>query len=122
MRAIIAEKGFTSAKDVGLLMKELMARHRGRADGKRAQEIARSCSRDRRPKPNQPRRREEVEVKLPCEGPRSGPREQLQDLGATLRAQLHFESNDLLTTIRRAVSRRPGASLRLRRAGGRRAC
>ena len=39
--AIARDKGFTSAKDVGLLMKELMARHRGRADGKRAQEIAR---------------------------------------------------------------------------------
>jgi uncharacterized protein YqeY len=41
VRGIIAEKGFESGKDVGLLMKELMARHRGRVDGKRAQEIAR---------------------------------------------------------------------------------
>jgi uncharacterized protein len=41
IRTIVAEKGFTSARDVGLLMKEVMARHRGRADGKRAQEIAR---------------------------------------------------------------------------------
>jgi uncharacterized protein YqeY len=41
IRAIISEKGFSSAKDVGQLMKELMARHRGRVDGKRAQEIAR---------------------------------------------------------------------------------
>jgi hypothetical protein len=41
VRAIIAEKGFSSARDVGPLMKELMARHRGRVDGKRAQEIAR---------------------------------------------------------------------------------
>lgn len=41
LKAIIAEKGFTSGKDTGLLMKELMARHRGRADGKRAQEMAR---------------------------------------------------------------------------------
>ena len=41
LRALIAEKGFASSKDVGLLMKELMARHRGRVDGKRAQEIAR---------------------------------------------------------------------------------
>src|SRR5262249_47977374 len=41
LRAVIAEKGFASAKDVGLLMKELMARHRGRVEGKRAQEIAR---------------------------------------------------------------------------------
>ena len=41
IREIAQEKGFVSGKDVGLLMKELMARHRGRADGKRAQEIAR---------------------------------------------------------------------------------
>lgn len=41
IRGIVAEKGFTSQKDVGLLMKELMGRHRGRVDGKRAQEIAR---------------------------------------------------------------------------------
>ena len=41
IRAIISEKGFSSAKDVGQLMKELMARHRGRVDGKRAQEITR---------------------------------------------------------------------------------
>ena len=39
--AIVREKGLTSGKEVGLLMKELMARHRGRVDGKRAQEIAR---------------------------------------------------------------------------------
>ncbi|HKF45702.1 MAG TPA: GatB/YqeY domain-containing protein [Thermoanaerobaculia bacterium] len=41
LKAIIAEKGFASGKDVGLLMKEVMARHRGRVDGKRAQELAR---------------------------------------------------------------------------------
>jgi uncharacterized protein YqeY len=41
IRSIAAEKGFSSAKDVGLAMKELMARYRGRVDGKRAQEIAR---------------------------------------------------------------------------------
>ncbi len=41
IRAIVAEKGFSSGKDVGLVMKELMARHRGRVDGKRAQEMAR---------------------------------------------------------------------------------
>ena len=41
VRAIIREKGLSSARDVGVLMKELMARHRGRVDGKRAQEIAR---------------------------------------------------------------------------------
>jgi uncharacterized protein YqeY len=41
IRDIVAEKGFSSAKDVGLVMKELMARHKGRVDGKRAQEMAR---------------------------------------------------------------------------------
>ena len=41
IRAIVTEKGFTAAKDVGLVMKELMARHRGRVDGKRAQEMVR---------------------------------------------------------------------------------
>jgi hypothetical protein len=41
IRAIVAEKGLTSAKDVGLLMKELMAGYKGRVDGKKAQEIAR---------------------------------------------------------------------------------
>jgi uncharacterized protein YqeY len=40
-REIVAEKGFASSKDVGLVMKELMTRYRGRIDGKRAQEIAR---------------------------------------------------------------------------------
>jgi uncharacterized protein len=39
---IAAEKNFTSARDVGLLMKELMARHSGRVDGRRAQELARA--------------------------------------------------------------------------------
>jgi uncharacterized protein YqeY len=41
IRAIVAEKGFTTSRDVGLLMKELMSRHRGKVDGKKAQEIAR---------------------------------------------------------------------------------
>jgi uncharacterized protein YqeY len=41
IRDIVAEKGFSSGKDVGLVMKELMARHKGRVDGKRAQEMAR---------------------------------------------------------------------------------
>ena len=41
IRAIISEKGLSTGKDVGLVMKELMARHKGRVDGKRAQEIAR---------------------------------------------------------------------------------
>ncbi len=41
LKEVIREKGLSSAKDVGLAMKELMARHRGRVDGKQAQEIAR---------------------------------------------------------------------------------
>ena len=43
VRGIVAEKGLSSAKDVGLVMKELMSReaYKGRVDGKRAQEIAR---------------------------------------------------------------------------------
>ena len=41
IRRIIAEKGFSTSRDVGLVMKDLMAAHRGRVDGKRAQEIAR---------------------------------------------------------------------------------
>jgi uncharacterized protein YqeY len=42
IRGIIADKGYASGKDVGLVMKELMAQHRGRVDGKRAQEMARA--------------------------------------------------------------------------------
>jgi uncharacterized protein YqeY len=42
IRSIIAEKGYASGKDVGLVMKELMAQHRGRVDGKRALEMARA--------------------------------------------------------------------------------
>lgn len=38
---IIREKGFATAREAGLVMKELMVLHRGRVDGKRAQEIAR---------------------------------------------------------------------------------
>ena len=41
IRSIVAQKGFSSQKDVGLLMKELMAGYKGRIDGKKAQEIAR---------------------------------------------------------------------------------
>jgi uncharacterized protein YqeY len=40
VRGIVAAKGY-SARDVGLVMKELMAAHKGKLDGKRAQEIAR---------------------------------------------------------------------------------
>jgi uncharacterized protein YqeY len=43
VRRIIDEKELTAAKDVGLVMKELMSREefKGRVDGKKAQEIAR---------------------------------------------------------------------------------
>jgi uncharacterized protein YqeY len=41
LRGLIQERNLSSGKDVGVLMKELMARHKGRVDGKRAQEIAR---------------------------------------------------------------------------------
>ncbi len=41
LKEVIRERGFSSQKDVGPAMKELMARHRGRVDGKQAQEIAR---------------------------------------------------------------------------------
>jgi uncharacterized protein YqeY len=40
VREIIAGKQLSSKKDVGAVMKEMMARYRGRADGKRTQEIA----------------------------------------------------------------------------------
>jgi uncharacterized protein YqeY len=41
IRDVIRAKNLSSSKDVGLAMKELMARHRGRVDGKQAQAIAR---------------------------------------------------------------------------------
>ena len=41
IRRIIAEKGFVSGRDGGQVMKELMARHRGRVDGRKAQEVVR---------------------------------------------------------------------------------
>jgi hypothetical protein len=41
IQSIIEEKKLTSARDVGLVMKELMARHLGRVDGRQAQELAR---------------------------------------------------------------------------------
>src|SRR5690242_7563228 len=40
IRAIIAERSLTSKKETGALMKELMARFKGRVDGRKAQEIA----------------------------------------------------------------------------------
>ena len=41
LRDIIQAKGFSSSRDVGLAMKELMAAQKGRVDGRKAQEIAR---------------------------------------------------------------------------------
>jgi hypothetical protein len=41
VKSVMKDKGLASGKDVGLVMKELMARYRGRVDGKRAQEMAR---------------------------------------------------------------------------------
>jgi len=41
LQDIIRDKGFSASKDVGLAMKELMSAHKGRVDGKKAQEIAR---------------------------------------------------------------------------------
>jgi uncharacterized protein YqeY len=41
LKDVIREKSLSSSKDVGLAMKELMARHKGKVDGKQAQEIAR---------------------------------------------------------------------------------
>lgn len=41
IRRILLEKGFSSPRDAGLVMKELMARHKGRVDGRRAQETVR---------------------------------------------------------------------------------
>ena len=40
IRGIIAEKALASKKDIGIVMKELMRIYRGRADGRRAQQIA----------------------------------------------------------------------------------
>lgn len=40
VRTIIAEKALSSRQDVGVLMKELMARFRGRVDGQQAREVA----------------------------------------------------------------------------------
>lgn len=40
VRAILAEKGLSGPSAVGAVMKEFMARHRGRADGKSVQQVA----------------------------------------------------------------------------------
>ena len=39
IRGVIEETGAASKKDAGKVMKEMMARHRGRADGRKVQEI-----------------------------------------------------------------------------------
>ena len=40
VKTIISERGLTSRKEVGAVMKELMARYKGRVDGRKAQEVA----------------------------------------------------------------------------------
>ena len=39
VQAVITELGVSSKKDAGRVMKEMMARHRGKVDGKKVQEI-----------------------------------------------------------------------------------
>ncbi|HKF45701.1 MAG TPA: class IV adenylate cyclase [Thermoanaerobaculia bacterium] len=60
-------------------------------------------------------RREEVEVKLPCEDPEAV-RGKLRDLGASLKSVLHFESNELYDDAEGRL-RSAGQALRLRREG-----
>ena len=62
-----------------------------------------------------PRRREEVEVKLPC-ADLDRARGRLRDLGAAIRTPLHFESNDLYDDPEGRLAG-SGRALRLRRAG-----
>jgi len=40
VKTIISERGLTSRKEVGAVMKELMVRYKGRVDGRKAQEVA----------------------------------------------------------------------------------
>ena len=61
------------------------------------------------------RRREEVEVKLPCED-LDRARGRLRDLGADVLKPLHFESNDLYDDPEGGLAA-SGRALRLRRAG-----
>ncbi|HEV8117210.1 MAG TPA: class IV adenylate cyclase [Thermoanaerobaculia bacterium] len=60
-------------------------------------------------------RREEVEVKLPCDD-LDEVRHRLRDLGAPLKSVLHFESNDLFDDAEGRL-RSSGRALRLRREG-----
>jgi adenylate cyclase class 2 len=62
-----------------------------------------------------PRRRDEIEIKLPCED-LAAAREKLQELGAMPRTPLHFESNDMYDDIDGGIAG-SGRALRLRRAG-----
>ena len=62
-----------------------------------------------------PRRRDEIEIKLPC-GDLGAAREKLQELGATPRTPLHFESNDMYDDDDGSFAS-SGRALRLRRAG-----
>ncbi len=63
-----------------------------------------------------PRRREEIEVKIPCED-LGALREKLRGLKSTPRTPLHFESNDLYDDPEGRL-RVSGRVLRLRRADG----
>jgi uncharacterized protein YqeY len=40
VKSIIADRSITSRKEMGAVMKELMARYKGKVDGRQAQEIA----------------------------------------------------------------------------------
>jgi len=62
-----------------------------------------------------PRRKDEIEIKLPCED-LAGPREKLRGLGATPRTPLHFESNEMFDDDAGGIAG-SGRALRLRRAG-----
>ena len=62
-----------------------------------------------------PRRRDEIEIKLPCDD-LSEKREKLRELGATPRAPLHLESNDMYDDDAGSIAG-SGRALRLRRAG-----
>lgn len=62
-----------------------------------------------------PRRRDEIEIKLPC-ADLGAAREKLLGLGATAQTPLHFESNDLYDDSAGGLAA-SGRALRLRRAG-----
>ncbi len=62
-----------------------------------------------------PRRRDEIEIKVPCDD-LAAARKKLQDLGANPLSALHFESNDLYDDDAGSLAG-SGRALRLRRAG-----